>query len=180
MLVAHDPLWPILAQAEASRILGRLGAPMRVEHVGSTAIPTIAAKPILDLLLVAPDFASLVAARPALEELSYKWRGQNGLSRRRYYVLDDPETGRRKIHLHGYAAGDPAIRRHLAFRDHLLARPGLAAEYEREKRRCAVLHAGDKSAYQACKGRWIDAVEVKALSALEAPEARIGPAGSAQ
>jgi GrpB-like predicted nucleotidyltransferase (UPF0157 family) len=166
-LVPHDPRWASLAGAEAARVKAATGSTMiEVHHIGSTAIPGISAKPILDLLPVAGSLAELDRARPALEEIGYAWWGEYGLPGRRYCTLSDRDTGDRRVQLHCYARGDPAIVRHLAFRDYLRAHTDLAGQYEEEKARCARLHPNDSHAYTDCKSGLIKLLEAEALRAV--------------
>jgi GrpB-like predicted nucleotidyltransferase (UPF0157 family) len=103
------------------------------------------------------------AARPALEGLGWRWRGENGVAGRRYLTRDDPATGERAAHLHVHATGDPMIAWQLAFRDRLRAEPAAAAAYLREKRRCAGLHPDDSGAYAACKKAVTDGMAAEAM-----------------
>ncbi|WP_305488254.1 GrpB family protein [Brevundimonas sp.] len=163
-LVPHDPAWAARAEgliaAIDAAVPGVFGA---VHHMGSTAIPGLAAKPVIDLLAEVEALETVEGARGALAGLGWRWRGENGLAGRRYFTRDDPETGTRAAHLHVYASGDPAIAWHLAFRDRLRAEPATADAYAREKTRCAALHPDDSAAYAACKKAWTDGVAAEAV-----------------
>ena len=163
-LLPHDPQWAEQASLEEARILKAVWpAIIEMHHVGSTAIPGIAAKPIIDLVGVSPEMATLEAARPQIEALGYAWHGEYGLEGRRFCTLSDPNTGARRFHLHCYASGDHSIHRHLAFRDDLRARQEVADAYQLMKRDCAAKHPDDSHAYTECKDRWIKRVEAEAL-----------------
>lgn len=163
-LLPHDPSWAEQANREANRLLDATGSLFsQISHVGSTSIPGIAAKPIVDLVAVAASLDRLDEARPEIEALGYAWHGEYGLEGRRFCTLTDPASGLRKFHLHCYAEGDHSIRRHLAFRDYMRAHPDQAQAYEEMKRHCAAKHPDDSHAYTECKDRWIKRVEAEAL-----------------
>jgi GrpB-like predicted nucleotidyltransferase (UPF0157 family) len=166
-LKPHDPRWAAAAEAEGRRLATVLGDTLvRVHHIGSTSIPGVIAKPILDLIPVVRSLAGLEAARPRLEALGYDWWGEYGLPGRRYLSLVDKATGKRLVQLHCYEEGSAEITRHLAFRDYLRSRPDLVAEYAAVKLRCLELHAQSSHAYSDCKGDWVKRIETEALERL--------------
>jgi GrpB-like predicted nucleotidyltransferase (UPF0157 family) len=118
-LQPHTPNWAEAASREIERLAQALGENLvAIHHVGSTAIPGISAKPILDLMPVVRELSQLDTCRSAVEALGYEWWGEYGLPGRRYCKLTDPTTGRRKVHLHCFRDGTPEVERHLAFRDY--------------------------------------------------------------
>jgi GrpB-like predicted nucleotidyltransferase (UPF0157 family) len=164
-LFAHDRAWADAAAAEGERLRGVLGGTLlAVHHIGSTAIPGIAAKPLLDLMPVVTSLAALDGLSAAVAALGYRAWGEYRLPGRRYFTRSDPASGRRLVQVHAYADGDPAIARHLAFRDYLRAHPAIARAYGCEKQRCRDLHPADSHAYSACKSAWIRMVEAEALA----------------
>ncbi len=165
VLASPDPDWPRAAQAVAEVLTKALGPVLvAVHHVGSTAVPGLVAKPVLDLLPVATSLVALDRERRVLEKLGFAWWGENGLAGRRYLTRDDPVTGLRTLHLHCYAAGAPEIARHVAFRDFLRARPDVVAEYAALKESCRDAHPDDSHAYSTCKSDWIGRMEREALA----------------
>ncbi len=164
-LKPHDPQWASKAEKESRTLSAAIGACLtNVCHIGSTAIPNVSAKPVLDLMPIVSSLARLDDRRHQIEALGYEWWGEHGLPGRRYCSKSDPDSGRRLVQLHCYAQGSPEIARHLAFRDYLLAHPEVAQAYDREKMRCQALHPDDSHAYTDCKGQWIQAVEAEALN----------------
>jgi len=137
-LVEYDPRWPGLFAREAERIRSVLGvAVRRLEHVGSTSVPGLAAKPIIDLLLVVPDSADEAGYVPALEAAGYRLtiREPDWYEHR---VFKGPDTN---VNLHVFGDGgdaDPEIERMLRFRDRLRSNDADRELYERTKRELAV------------------------------------------
>ena len=163
-LVPHSPQWAEMARAETARLCEALdGVLITVHHIGSTSIPGIMAKPIIDLIPVAIDLDALDAAQPKFEALGYRWFGEFGLPGRRYCWRKDPATGKRAVQLHCYAKGWHEIDRHLAFADYLRAHPPIAKDYEAEKLRAAALHPDNTLDYNAAKDEWIKRTEADAL-----------------
>ena len=134
-----------------------------MHHIGSTSVPGLPAKPILDLMPVFASDAMCDGAKDAVVAMGYEWMGPYGLGGRRYARNDDPDTGKRIVQAHCYVQGHPDIARHLAFRDALIVNPMLRAAYTGEKARCAGLHPDGGSGYGACKSAWIDRAEKAAL-----------------
>jgi GrpB-like predicted nucleotidyltransferase (UPF0157 family) len=153
-VVEHDPAWASRFADERARLLTAFGPlPAAIEHVGSTAVPGLVAKPILDLLVGRPpgDVAPYVEA---LQRAGYVWRGEAGIPGRHYFRRGDPRTH----HLHLVERGGAIWRDHLAFRDRLRADAALAAAYGALKQRLARLHADDRAAYTEAKAPFIAAV----------------------
>lgn len=163
LIAAPDPAWPAMAAREIARWRASVPGLEAVHHIGSTSVPGLPAKPIIDLLPVFEDTSRQAAAQTAVEALGYEWMGANGLPGRSYARLSVPDTGERRFHAHGYANGHPDIRRHLAFRDALRANGALRAGYSSVKGACAARHPEGGAAYGACKASWIDQVEARAL-----------------
>lgn len=134
ILAAYNPEWPRIAAAHAEclRMLGSIL--VTVHHIGSTSVPGLAAKPIIDLMPIIADLAELDGQRRRIETFGYMWHGELGISGRRYCTLAD-ETGVRAVQLHFFKAGSPHVERHIAFRDYLRAHPEAASAYAIEKRR---------------------------------------------
>jgi len=166
MLVPYSPAWPAGFQRLRRELLPVFaGVPVGIAHIGSTSVPGLAAKPVIDLLLGAPTLAEIDARVAAITALAYEYRPhyEHAIPQRRYFVKD-AEDGLR-VHLHGVERGGRLWRDHLRFRDLLRADDACRADYEALKRRLAILHAGDKAAYTRAKAPYIEAL----LSGSDAP-----------
>ena len=134
MVADYDPAWPALFEREAGRLRDVLGAEiLLLEHVGSTSVPGLAAKPVIDILLVVPDPADEARYLPALEQAGYRLViREPGWHEHR--ALKGPDTD---INLHVHGPASPEIERHLRFRDHLRAADADRELYQRTKRELA-------------------------------------------
>ena len=164
-LVSPTPQRGGRRRGEGGRLQRAIGnALVAVHHIGSTSIPGIVAKPIVDLIPEVTSLEALDAAKERVVALGYEWWGEYGMAGRRYCTLTDPATGKRAVQLHCFATGSPHIARHLAFRDYMRRHPDRARAYEAEKTRARDQHPDDSHAYTAAKSAWIAAVEAEALA----------------
>ena len=162
-IVAYDPAWPVQANEELRRLGEALGPiAVRLEHVGSTAVPGLAAKPILDLQLSVADIAARTAYVGPLERLGYLFAPTPESPD--YHFFARPPERPRSHHLHVCEAGSEHEFRHVAVRDFLRAHPDEAASYAALKRGLAAGHAPDRLAYIAGKDRYVAALEARALA----------------
>lgn len=146
--------WAALFAEERSRIAEALAdSALDIQHVGSTAIPGITAKPVLDIAVAIRDFESGHALVPSLVALGYAYLGENGIPRRHYFERDGA------YHLHVFEWESLDWRRHLYFRDRLLASPELVARYSQVKLDAAREGNGGIERYQKLKSPFIEAVE---------------------
>lgn len=162
LVVEHDPAWAGGFAKEVAAIHARLGADrIRLHHIGSTSVPGLMAKPILDLLGEVADLEAIDAASAQFEALGYEVMGELGIPGRRYFRKMDA-AGQRTHHLHVFEAGSAHAERHLAFRDYLRTHPEVAADYGALKRRLIAEGRGDWDAYIDGKDAFVQRIEAEA------------------
>jgi GrpB-like predicted nucleotidyltransferase (UPF0157 family) len=153
--------WQQLASAEADQISVALsGEVLEVRHIGSTTIPGIKAKPVLDFVLVVRDLNSLDTNTHRLAHLRYMPLGEHGIPGRRYFTKTT--NGLHSHHLHAFQVGDPQIQRHILFRDYLRAHPEAAQEYSRLKEELARRFLYNRGAYTEGKTEFVQGINEKA------------------
>ncbi|MDA5557151.1 GrpB family protein [Shimia sp. MMG029] len=164
LVVEHDPAWAAGFAQEAEAIHAALGAEaIELHHIGSTSVPGLVAKPILDLLGEVADLAAVDAAAAQFEALGYEAMGELGIPGRRYFRKMDG-AGQRSHHLHVFERGSAHVVRHLAFRGYLCAHPAVAADYGALKRALIAEGRGDWESYIDGKDAFVQRVEAEALA----------------
>ncbi len=161
-IVAYRAEWPRVFEREAAAILEACDPWVtEVHHIGSTSVPGLAAKPILDMMPIAAGAAEGFEAVVRMERLGYRYRGENGIPGRFYFnrFVD----GRTVAHVHMLPVGHPDAEKQLAFRDYLRSHPEAARDYERLKRRLAVKYRNDGQAYTDSKAEFIDGIIATAM-----------------
>lgn len=154
-IVDYDPDWPKKFEAHARRIGDALGrSAMRIEHVGSTSVQGLAAKPVIDILVVVQDSADESAYLPRLEAAGYVLRVREP-DWNEHRMLRTPE---RDVHVHVYTAGCTEVERNLAFRDRLRRSADDRSLYERTKRELASREWPDMNAYAEAKTEVIESI----------------------
>jgi GrpB-like predicted nucleotidyltransferase (UPF0157 family) len=154
-IVDYDTDWPRKFEAHARVISGALGrSALRVEHIGSTSVPGLAAKPVIDILVAVSDASDESSYLPQLEAAGYALRVREP-DWNEHRMFRTPE---RDVHVHVYSAGCPEIERNLTFRDRLRRNGDDRMRYERTKRGLAAREWPDMNAYAEAKTEVIESI----------------------
>ena len=160
-VVPHDPNWSKLFKVEADEIAAILGQEVvAVHHIGSTAIPGISAKPIIDILVEVHDIKKIDDFNKEMIELGYQPKGEFGIPGRRFFIKGGDAT--RTHHIHMFQTGDTEVERHLDFRDYMMAHPEEAQAYSRLKVQLAQKFPEDIDGYMEGKDGFIKEIDRKA------------------
>jgi GrpB-like predicted nucleotidyltransferase (UPF0157 family) len=164
-VVPHNITWRNEFERESKQVALALGENVvAVHHIGSTAIPNIYAKPVIDLLVEVNNITQVDERNFAMGALGYEAMGEFGIPSRRYFRKDN-EVGIRTHHVHTFEADSPEIERHLAFRDYMIAHPEDAQQYSELKRALVKkLHGSDIEGYMDGKDEFIKETEKRAVA----------------
>ena len=170
----YDEGWPDRFAQEADRIVAAIpeGTVARIDHVGSTSVPGLAAKPIIDIQLSLRSMVPRSTYVEPLVALGYRWVLDPWDDQHEYFSLSEGEE--RAVQIHACESGSPWERRHLAFRDALRSDWDTAASYEALKRRLASDHPRDIMAYVDGKTGFVRGIEARQLGTSPQEPARRG------
>ena len=151
----HSELWHQLFVVEEARLRDAAGAHLvAIEHVGSTSICGLSAKPIIDIAGAVQEIADVEKCTVPIEAIGYQYRGENGLPGRHYFVRGEPRTH----HLHVVELRSDFWRSHLLFRDYLRQHSEVAEAYDKLKRQLAQQYKENREAYTEGKAAFIENV----------------------
>ena len=155
VVVPYRQEWPETYGRHRQRIAAALGASaVGIDHIGSTAVPGLAAKPIVDILVAVADSADEDSYLPAMERAGYVLRVREpGFEEHRMF-----RTPERDVHVHVLSVGSPEIERYLRLRDALRAAPFLRARYQALKQTLAAQDWQDMNAYAQAKSKMIETI----------------------
>jgi len=170
-IVDYDPAWPARFAEERQALAGVLGPWLAgpIEHIGSTAVPGLAAKPVIDIMAAVETLEGSRDAIEAAATLGYCYFPYQASMR---HWMCKPSDAFRTHHLHLVPVGSPQWERPIAFRNYLREYSDVAAEYAGLKRTLAKRFTFDREAYTEAKAAFIDAVTAKALHASSRMESQ--------
>ncbi|MDH4215192.1 MAG: GrpB family protein [Candidatus Thorarchaeota archaeon] len=162
LVVPYNVEWPKMYQMEINRIFPVLKSEIiAMHHIGSTSIPGIWAKPVIDILLEVKTITNIDEYNESMINLGYEPRGEFRILGRRYFSKKKPPDMR--AHIHAYQSGNLSIERHLAFRNYMIAHPEAAQKYANLKRELAQKYPMDIDSYCEGKKDFVDGMESKAI-----------------
>ncbi|MBM3114283.1 GrpB family protein [Jeongeupia naejangsanensis] len=153
-IVAYNKQWPSLFAEESALLQVTLGKVLsKIHHVGSTSVPGLAAKPVIDILLEVVDLDDLDNLNPAMTNIGYTARGEYGIPNRRYFSKGGDQ---RSHQIHAFAIGDEHIIKLLAFRNYLIKNEDVAEQYAEIKRAAILASENELRRYSAFKAGFIE------------------------
>lgn len=169
-VVPYNQQWVVLFQEAETELRAAFGKNLLVlHHIGSTAIPGMVAKPVIDIMPVVQNIENVANAESALARIGYQPRGEYGISGRRYFVKE--VEGQRTHHVHAFEFNHPAVVRHIAFRDYLITHPIEAKRYAELKMKLAEQYRDERQHYVEGKSSLIAELERRALAWKERDQA---------
>jgi len=177
LLVDYDARWPVIFEKEKARIMEMIGDKVvAIEHVGSTAVPDLGAKPIIDMMIAVNHLSDAAECIEPLTSIGYEYVPEYEVSRpeRRYFRKGPHDASNRHFHLHMVERTSDFWERHILFRDYLRTHPEVAQEYCGLKKQLAEKHGLDREAYTEAKTSFIDSVVARARLEEKARALRSG------
>ena len=160
IIVAYDPVWVERFREESNCIASVFGGELlSIYHIGSTSIPGMSAKPVVDIMPVVRDISKVETFNAGMIQLGYTPMGEYGITGRRHFVKG---ADVRTHHVHSYQPDNPEVKRHLDFRDYLIAHEDEARQYVQLKVRLAKQHRYDIESYTQGKAAFIKGALAKA------------------
>lgn len=160
-VVDYDPNWSKAFEIEKVMLAKAIGNnAVKIEHIGSTSVVGLSAKPVIDILIEVTKLAELDSANKNLVALGYNVKGENGISGRRYFQ----KGGNQRSHqVHAFQTSDFHLHRHRAFKEYLIAHPNIASEYGKIKKEAVSKSENNINIYMALKNGFIQKHEKLAL-----------------
>lgn len=158
-VIPYNPAWPQMFEEEAAKIRQALGENcIAVHHVGSTAVPGLCAKPVIDMIPVVLDIMKVDQATPNMERLGYEAKGEFGMLFRRFFVKNQTSQD---YHVHVFEQDSPEIERHLKFQNWMRAQEDDRNAYASLKQELALKYPHDRNAYCLGKEAFITSIDAK-------------------
>ena len=160
-VVAYSEDWPAMFVVERSALQQILAKVLiQLDHIGSTSVPQLMAKPIIDMLMEVSSLTALDQLQAKIQALGYSAMGEFGIAGRRFYTKGGDL---RSHHIHAFVSGDDNLFRHRAFRDYLRAHPVIKQQYGQLKQQQALMCRHDSDLYQQGKNSFIQEHQARAL-----------------
>ncbi len=160
----YDPNWPKLFEKEKKLILGAVGnIVVGIEHIGSTAVPNLRAKPIIDILVAVNHLSDANNCIEPLQMIGYEYHPghEAQIPERRFFGKGGP-LKEQHYHLHMVELTSDFWKRHLLFRDYLRAHPEVAQEYQKLKKQLALEYGRNREGYTEAKAPFIESIVARA------------------